>query len=85
MFQVEWLMLVVAGGVFILLGLGAFFWGRSEEKGYYVSLAHRTDVREYLEHWPKRPEPQSLKIGGGIAITLGLIMAAVGGGVWLWG
>ena len=85
MFQIEWLMLMLAGGVFVLLGLGALFWGRGEENDYYQSISHRVDVREYVEHRPERPEPSSLKIGGWIAIAIGVIMVVAGGGVWLWG
>jgi len=72
-------MLIGIGGFFILLGLGAIFWGRAEEKRYFNSISTRTtDVREYLEHWPQRPEPGALKVGGWIAITLGLVMLALG-------
>ena len=80
----DWFILMVMGGSFILLGLGAIFWGRAEEKSYYDSLSSRHDVREYLEHSPKRPEPGALKIGGWIAITLGLLMLALGGALLLW-
>ena len=73
------------GGLFILLGLAAIIWGRGEEKGYYDSLFTRNDVRESLERSPERPEPGSLKIGGLIAIAIGLLMLAIGGSLWLWG
>jgi len=74
------------GGFFIILGLVAIVWGRSEEKSYYNSISTRTDdLREYLEHWPQRPEAGALKIGGWITIAIGLIMLAIGGGFWLWG
>lgn len=78
-------MLMGMGGLFILLGLAAIFWGRKEEKDYYNALTTRPDMREYLEHWPQRPEHGALKIGGWIAIALGVIMVAMGGGFWLWG
>lgn len=82
------------GDCFILMGIGGFFLvlgvitvvlGKSEEKGYYDSLSNRADVREYLEHWPERPEPGALKIGGWIAIAIGLVMLIIGGAFWLWG
>ena len=72
------------GGLFILLGLATIAKGRSEEKGYYDSLSTRSDVREYLEHWPQRPEPEALKIGGWIALAIGVLMAAMGGAFLLW-
>jgi len=73
------------GGLFILLGLVIIIWGKREEKGYYDSLSTRTDVREYLEHLPQHPEPGALKIGGWIAIIIGLLMAAISGAFLLWG
>ena len=73
------------GGLFILLGLATIIWGKSEEKSYYDSLSTRTDVREYLEHQPQRPEPGALKTGGWIAIAIGLVLLATGGAFWLWG
>lgn len=78
MFEHEWLRAMGLGGVFILLGVGAIFWGRREEKTWYNSIATRLDVREYLEHLPFRPEPQALRIGGWIAIAVGLLLLAIG-------
>ena len=80
----DWFILMVMGGLFILLGLGVIFWGKREEKRYFNSLSTRSDVREYLEHWPQRPEPGALKIGGWIAITIGLCMLALGVAFLVW-
>ncbi|HEY95255.1 MAG TPA: hypothetical protein G4O15_10010 [Dehalococcoidia bacterium] len=77
--------LMIIGGVFILLGLGAFFWGKSEEKHYYESISSRQDTREFLEGWPRRPQFGSLQAGGWIAVTIGIIMLAVGGAFSIWG
>jgi len=73
------------GGLFVILGVGAIIWGKSEEKGYYDSLSTRTDVREYLEHLPQRPALGALKVGGWIAIAVGLLMIIMGGAFLLWG
>ena len=78
-------LLMILGGVFILVGLVLFFWGRGEERKYYNAIASRPDVREFLEHEPRRPEPGALKIGAWMAIATGLLMLAMGGGFWLWG
>jgi len=78
------LILISMGGLFIILGLATLFWGRREEKEYYDSLSSRPDVREYLEHQPSRPEPGALKIGGWIAIAIGLLLLAMGGAFWFW-
>lgn len=84
MLQQDWLVLIGLGSLFIILGLGAIFWDRSEQKGYYNSTATRGDVREYLEHWPPRPQFGALKIGGWIAIAIGIVLIAMGGGLLLW-
>ncbi len=75
----DWFILMGMGGLFILLGLAAIIWGKREEKSYYDSLSTRTDAREFLEHQPLRPQPGALKIGGWIAVAVGLLMLAVGG------
>ncbi len=73
------------GGFFILLGVILIFWGKIEKGAYYDSLASRTDAREFLEHWPERPRVGSLKIGGWVALAVGLALVAAGGAFWFWG
>ncbi len=80
----DWVILMGLGGLFILLGLGAIIWGRREEKSYYDAISTRSDVREYVEHWPERPEPGALKVGGWIAITIGVLMLIAGGVLLIW-
>ncbi len=81
--QHDWFVLMGMGGLFILLGLGATIWGRREEKSYYNSLSSRTDTREFLEHWPQRPQFGALKIGGRIAMAIGVLIIVMGGAFWL--
>lgn len=83
--QNDLVILMIIGGVFILLGLGAFFWGKSEEKHYYASISSRQDTREFLEGWPRRPQFGSLQTGGWIAMIIGIIMLVVGGAFTIWG
>ncbi len=80
-----WLITIVVGVVFILLGLGTVLWGRREERRYYDSLVTRTDLREFVDHWPRRPEPGASKIGGWIAVAVGLMLVLVGVIFWLVG
>ena len=80
----DWFILMGMGGLFILLGLAAIIWGRREEKSYYDSLSTRPDAREFLEHQPQYPQPVALKIGGWIAIAIGLLIVAMGGISLLW-
>ena len=74
------------GGVFLILGLAAIVWGRREEKSYFNSLSTRNgDLREFFTRWPQRPQPGALRIGGWIAITIGLLMLVTGVVLWLLG
>jgi len=79
----DWFILMGMGGLFILLGIATIIWGKREEKSYYDFLSSRTDLREFLEHEPLCPQPVALKIGGWIAIAIGLIMLAMGGVIFL--
>lgn len=83
--QSDLIILMIIGGVFTLLGLGALFWGKSEEKRYFETISSRQDTREFLEGWPRRPQFGSLQTGGWIAITIGIIMLIVGGAFSIWG
>ena len=83
--QGNYLILIGMGGLFILLGMIAVIGGKREEKDYYDSLSSRLDMREFLERSPERPEPGALRIGGWLAIGVGLLMVAIGGGFWYWG
>ncbi len=85
MSQQDWFGLMGLGVLFLLLGVGAIIWGRNEEKGYYGSLSTRNDQREFLEHWPPRPQFGALKIGGRIALALGLLLVVIGIAFKLWG
>lgn len=71
------------GGVFVVFGLVGLIWGRHEEKRYFESLAGRPDVREFMAHWPERPQPGALKTGGWIAVAVGLVMLVAGTIFWL--
>ncbi|MBI4186747.1 MAG: hypothetical protein HY530_04475 [Chloroflexi bacterium] len=83
--QTDPIILLGIGGLFALLGVLAIIWGKREEKSYYNAIVTRRDAREFLEHSPRRPEPGALKIGGVIAIAVGLVMVAVGGFLLLQG
>ena len=85
MSQHDLFVLIGMGGSFILLGLAAIIWDRSEEKRHYDSLSTRPDTREFLERWPERPQFGALKIGGRIAIAIGVLMIVMAGAFWLWG
>ncbi len=76
--HVDRLALIWMGGIFILLGIITFIWGKIEEKNYYDTLSTRHDAREFLVHWPHRPQFEALKIGGLIAAGVGVLMITMG-------
>ena len=78
------LIMIIIGGVFVLLGIIAFVWGKIEEGAWYSSVSGRTDVREFVDRSPGRPEPDALRIGGKICIALGIVLLLVAGGFYLW-
>jgi len=80
----DYIVLVGVGGLFVILGLATVIWGKREEKSYFNSLSTRAgDTREFLEHWPRRPQPGALKIGGWIAVAIGVVMLLTGGALLL--
>jgi hypothetical protein len=77
------LILVGLGLGFIILGLVGVIWGRHEERSYFESLATQRDLREFVSHWPERPQLGAWMIGGWVAIALGLVLLVVGI-IFLW-
>jgi hypothetical protein len=74
------LILLGIGGVFLVIGILAYIWGKREETSYYRELAKRPgDAREFMERWPPRQQPGALKLGGVIAIVLGGVLMVTGG------
>ncbi|MFC1873146.1 hypothetical protein ACFLYV_05520 [Chloroflexota bacterium] len=74
--QGEYFTLVIVGGVFFVIGGLMVLLNWREEKHYYEMLAHRRgDVREFMEHWPSRQQLGSIKVGGWIALALGVGLA----------
>ncbi len=72
--------LIGVGGLFLVIGILMYTWGKREEDSYYSEVAKRPgDTREFMEHWPPRPQPGALKIGGVIAISLGGVLLVAGG------
>ena len=79
----DYFILMGMGGLFVILGIASIFWGKREASGYYDIISTRSDAREFLEHDPERPEPGALRIGGWIAIAVGLLMLVMGSIFWL--
>jgi hypothetical protein len=83
--QGNWLILAIVGGIFIILGISGIFWGIREEKKIFEALAAKHDLREFSLHHVESPQPGALKIGGWIAIAVGVIILAVGIILWQFG
>jgi len=83
MLQVDWLTPIVMGGVFFVLGVILFTWGKRAENSYYDSLANSVDVRKFVEQSP-RPKFVSLKIGGRVSLAVGFVLIIIGCALWLW-
>jgi len=81
----EIMITTIIGGVFIVLGIISFVIGRRESSSYYANESLKVDVREFLFHFPWRPEPDALRIGGKIAIAVGIVSLLVALGFYLWG
>ncbi len=78
MLDADWVLPMVAGGIFILFGLVGILWSKREQDSYDYRMSSRSDLRELMDRWPPRPGPGALKVGGGIAVTIGVIMLLLG-------
>jgi hypothetical protein len=83
--QGDWFILAIVGAVFIILGITGIFWGIREEKKLFEALAAKPDLREFSLRHVESPQPGALKIGGWIAIAVGVIILAVGIILWKFG
>ena len=85
MAQADTSFLMVAGGIFILLGLVAVIWDKVEKSRYMDHISHHVDTREFLSGWPPRPQFGALKIGGWIFVVVGVVMLGWGLAIRIWG
>ncbi len=74
----DWYILIIVGGVFIILGIAGLIWGMREEKRLFDFLAKQHDLREFSLRHVESPQPGALKIGGWIALALGVLVVVVG-------
>lgn len=79
------IIMIIIGVVFLFLGIIGILWGKKEESAYYGAVSGKIDVREFVDRNPLRPEPIALKIGGRIAIAIGIVVLLVSGAFYLWG
>jgi hypothetical protein len=74
----DWYIFIIIGGVLFLLGVGAIIWGMLEEKRIFDALAKKPDLREFSLKHIESPQPGALKIGGWIALGIGVLVIAAG-------
>jgi len=78
MLETDWVLPMVVGGVFIVFGLVGIVWGKREQESYDDQMSSHHDLREFMDRWPPHPEPGALRIGGWIAVAIGIIMLILG-------
>jgi hypothetical protein len=74
----KWLILVIIGAAFAILGVIPIILGIREEKRIFEALSKKPDLREFSMKHVESPQPGALKIGGWIAIALGVILVVAG-------
>jgi hypothetical protein len=74
----DWYILIIIGGVFLILGIGAIIWGMVEEKRIFEALSKKPDLREFTFKHIESPQPGALKAGGWIAVGISVIVIAAG-------
>jgi ribose/xylose/arabinose/galactoside ABC-type transport system permease subunit len=62
------------GGVFTLLGAALIILGYREEKRIVNDIAQRQDARKFITRFPPRLEAGGLKVGGLIALVIGVVL-----------
>ena len=80
--QSDFLVLMGLGLAFIILGVIGILLGMREESSYFNKLAERPgDVKEFVEqpHWPQFT---ALRVGGWIAIAVGVVLLGIGLVLW---
>ncbi|MFH0942032.1 MAG: hypothetical protein V1823_03305 [Chloroflexota bacterium] len=74
----SWLAMLVAGGVFLLVGVAGLLWGRREATQDYHILTSRadvhTDIKKVVQNWRANSGAGSLMMGGVISIVIGLFL-----------
>ena len=79
----DWIILAIVGAVFLVLGILALLWGRHEEKKIFEYLAEQHDLREFTLKHVESPQPGALKLGGWLAVILGILLGIAALIMWL--
>ncbi|NLL90601.1 MAG: DUF3185 family protein [Dehalococcoidales bacterium] len=79
----EYVPLMIIGAVFLLVGIILLILGNREEKDYCRTVSNQTDVRKYLEHRSDSIQAWGFKVGGIIAVVIGLFLLVMGFVIWV--
>jgi cytosine/uracil/thiamine/allantoin permease len=85
MFLTDYIPLMIIGAVFLIIGILLLFLGVREEKDYYQTISNRIDVRKYLERKSDSIQSWGLKVGGIMAVVIGLVLLVMGLIFWIRG
>ena len=78
MFSTEYVLLMIIGAVFLVAGIILLIVGIKEEKDYFRTISNNADVRKYLEHKSDSIQSWGFKVGGIMAVVIGLVLLIMG-------
>jgi hypothetical protein len=85
MFLTDYVPLMIIGAVFMVAGIILLVLGIREEKDYCRTVSNQVDVRKYLEHKSDSIQAWGFKVGGIVAIVIGLFLLVMGLVIWILG
>ena len=81
----SWIILLILGGALNAFGGVFFLWAYLERRSDIDTLAHNEtnqDVKDLLDEGRISMGPKSLKVGGWIAVTIGVFLLILGIVLW---
>jgi len=81
----SWVILLILGGALVAFGGIFFVWAYLERRSDIETLAHNEtnqDVKDLLDEGRISMGPKSLKVGGWIAVTVGVFLLILGIVLW---
>ena len=82
----HWIILLILGGALIAFGGIFFVWAYLERRSDIDILAHNEtnqDVKDLLDEGRISMGPKSLKVGGWLAVTVGVFLLILGTVLWI--
>ena len=82
----HWIILLILGGALIAFGGIFFVWAYLERRSDIDILAHNEtnqDVKDLLDEGRISMGPKSLKVGGWLAVAVGVFLLILGTVLWI--